>query len=400
MSRRRRIRQCELKWWAGKQEREQLVRALTRQSFARQAVRAPGHPRFGRLLRNYKHCLVKKVFNILTILLAWLSANAAEPVFSSTTNRAASRVVVVENPKATKHFLPKTSELPGMIEHGIQRLTGKANSKLAWKSLVSSNDVIGIKVFSSPGRTVGTRPEVVEALIKNMVTAGISPSHIVIWDKRIGDLYLAGFREIASRQNVRLSSATDEGWNIDEAYENAILGTPVWGDLEFEKKGPNVGRKSHVSKLLTSQITKIISVTPLLNNNSAGVSGNLYSLSLGSVDNSVRFESSAERMSTAIPEIYALAPISEHTILCLTDALICQYQGEHDTLLHYSTPLNQIWFSTDPVAADVLALNELDRQRERFGAPPQKFESDLYKNAALLELGVCDLKKITVERVQ
>ncbi len=309
-------------------------------------------------------------------------------------------MVIVENPAATKHFVPKPKELPQMIEHGLARVTGKTDSKLAWQGLVTSNDVVGIKVFSSPGKTVGTRPEVVEALVENMIAAGIAPDRIVIWDKRLGDLYLSGFREIAIRHNVRLESAAESGWSTDEAYDNAILGTPVWGDLEFEQKGPNVGRKSHVSKLLTTQVTKIISVAPLLNNNVAGVSGNLYSLSFGSVDNSVRFDSSVERIGTAVPEIYALAPISDHVILCITDALICQYQGQRDTLLHYSTPLNQLWFSTDPVASDVLAISELDRQRQRFGAPEQKLETDLYKNASLLELGTSDLQKIAVERIR
>ena len=37
-------------------------------------------------------------------------------------------------------------------------------------------------------------------------------------------------------------------------------------------------------------MTKIINVTPLLNHNLAGVSGILYGLAIGSVDNTLRFE--------------------------------------------------------------------------------------------------------------
>jgi hypothetical protein len=344
---------------------------------------------------------VKQLIHVLLIMMAWISARAAEPATPAPLPiHPVSRLVVVENEKATHHFLPQAQEIPTMIERGLKQLTGKENSKLAWQSLVSSTDVIGIKVFSDPGKTVGTRPEVVEGLIRNMIASGIASNHIVIWDKRTADLYFAGFRELASRLNVRLESAAAAAWSEDAFYENAVLGTPVWGDLEFDKKGDNIGRKSHVSKLLTQQITKIISVPPLLNHNTAGVSGNLYSLALGSIDNSVRFDGSIERLSTAVPEIYALPQISDHVILCVTDALICQYQGQHDTLLHYSTPLNQLWFSTDPVASDVIALAELDRQRKRFGAPEQKLETDLYKNAALMELGTCESKNIRVERIR
>ena len=61
-----------------------------------------------------------------------------------------------------------------------------------------------------------------------------------------------------------------------------------------------------MSKLVTRTMTKIISIAPLLNHNQAGVCGHLYGLSLGSVDNTHRFEGSAERLATAVPEIYSL----------------------------------------------------------------------------------------------
>jgi hypothetical protein len=83
-------------------------------------------------------------------------------------------------------------------------------------------------------------------------------------------------------------------------------------------------------------------------------------------------------------------------VLNIVDALICQYRGEERTLLHYSTALNQLWFGTDPVALDVLGLSELavyntDRK-------PSKSLQAIYDNAALLELGTADLKRIKTER--
>jgi hypothetical protein len=146
-------------------------------------------------------------------------------------------------------------------------------------------------------------------------------------------------------------------------------------------------------------MTKIINLTPLLNHNLAGVSGNLYSLAVGSVDNVARFESDAGRLATAIPEIYALPQLSDRVVLNIVDALLCQYEGSERSLLHYSTPLNELRFSRDPVALDVLSLKDLERQRNSAGAPSVKSNLDLYNNAALLELGVSDLKRIDVEKV-
>jgi hypothetical protein len=146
-------------------------------------------------------------------------------------------------------------------------------------------------------------------------------------------------------------------------------------------------------------MTKIINITPLLNHNLAGVSGNLWGLALGSVDNTLRFENDADRLAAAVPEIIALPQLGDRVVLNIVDALICQYQGEERGLLHYSTALNQLWFSTDPVALDVLAIQELDRQRQAAKVLAATTNLELYQNASLLEIGVSDLRRIDVTRL-
>ena len=120
----------------------------------------------------------------------------------------------------------------------------------------------------------------------------------------------------------------------------------------------------------------------------------LDNLITGSVDNIGRFEGDHARLAAAVPEIYALPALSDHVVLNITDALICQYEGEERSLLHYSAILNELRLSRDPVALDVLSLQELDHQRDLAKAPVIKSDPELFSNAALLELGVNDPKKI------
>ena len=87
-------------------------------------------------------------------------------------------------------------------------------------------------------------------------------------------------------------------------------------------------------------------------------------------------------------------------VLNITDALICQYQGEETSMLHYSTELHQIWISKDPVALDTMAIDELDRERQAKGIIPQNNNRDLFQNAVLLQLGVADPAKIKLEIVK
>jgi hypothetical protein len=334
-------------------------------------------------------------------LLCWLAGPpAVAQTFSLENNtNATTRVIVVEDATATEAFRPQPETVTAMVERGILRLTGEITISNAWRGLVTTQDIVGLKVYSRPGPNSGTRPAVVAAVAKGLIDAGVIRSNIVIWDREEADLREAGFFQLASELNVRIATANRAGWDETNFYDSPLIGNPVFGDLEFEKKGEGVGRKSFVSKLVSRELTKIINITPLLNHNDAGVCGNLYSLALGSTDNILRFEGPS-RLATAVPEIYALPAVGDKVVLSITDGLICQYEGGQRGLLHYSAMLNQIRFSRDPVALDGLSLKELDAQRRRARAPNLRPNLELYRNAALLELGVIEPAKVRVEFVR
>ena len=140
-----------------------------------------------------------------------------------------------------------------MVNRGITNLTGKTASAEAWRSLVSTQDVVGIKVFSAAGSISGTRPAVVAAVIRGLLEAGVPPDHIIIWDKHADDLRAAGFFKLAAQFGVRAAGAADAGYDEKTFYspDTAIIGHLVWGDLEFGKKGE--GRRTKILCLQTRQ---------------------------------------------------------------------------------------------------------------------------------------------------
>jgi hypothetical protein len=307
---------------------------------------------------------------------------------------------VVHDPEATEAFRPHPQRVRVMLDAALTNLTGKPVPAAAWRSLVSTQEVVGIKVYSLPGPLSGTRPAVAVAVVEGLMAAGVCASNIVVWDKHSADLRLAGFYDLTEKYGVRVAGSLQAGYDPKVAYDAPLLGNLVWGDLEFGHKDDQAGRKSFVSRLVTRDITKIINVTPILNHNFAGVAGNLFSLAIGSVDNAARFESDPKRLATAVPEIYALPVLGDHVVLNIVDAMICQYEGGERGLLHHSAVLNELRVSRDPVALDVLSIHELESQRQRASAPVLKPNLDLYRNAALLELGVCDTNEIQVERIE
>ncbi|MCC6231166.1 MAG: DUF362 domain-containing protein [Verrucomicrobiales bacterium] len=325
---------------------------------------------------------------------------------SSTTDRP--RVVLVRDAAATVALAPQPEVVAGMVDRGIMAFTGQTTPGEAWRSLVSTQDVVGVKVYSLPGPISGTRPTVVAAVVRGLLGAGIPGQRIVIWDRRLEDLRSAGFDTLASSLGVRLAGAADAGFDPAVWYENPVLGQPVFGDLEFSKNsaafltnsaGHSIGRNSYLSRLLTRDLTKLINIAPLLNHNTAGVSGILYTVASAVTDNFLRFEVNPSLLERAVPEIYGQPQIADRVAVNMVDALIGQYEGRQRSLLHYSTTLNELRFSADPVALDVLSLADLNRARASLGVTVVTNRFELYLNARLMELGADDFKRMDILRV-
>ena len=355
--------------------------------------------------RPVRMALKKKIYSLLCLLVPWSTFGQTQgliyPIIRDNAKPPA-RVVIVHDPAATDTFQPRPEIVLNMLNRGLTAFTGKTTPTAAWQSLVSTQDTVGIKIYSAPGPNTGTRAAVVAAVVEGLLEARIPPNHIIVWDKQTEDLRAAGYFEFGARFGIRVESSAAAGYDTNAFYspEKPILGQPVWGDLEFGRQGEGVGRKSFVSKLVSTGMTKIINLPPMLNHYRAGVSGNLYSLTMGAVDNTFRFEVDPDRLATAVPEIYALPSVGDRVVLNIVDALLCQYEGEHSIRLHDSIALNELRFGTDPVALDVLSFQELNRQRQAAKLPANTNRFDIFPNASELELGVSDLANIRIERVR
>ena len=336
----------------------------------------------------------------LALGVAGFSSRAAD-AFPLPATTASARVVIAEGDHLLRAYLPDEARVAAVFNRGLTQFTRTATVADAWRSLVATNDTVGIKVFSTPGPLSGTRPAVVAAIVRGLRAAGLPPDQIVIWDKHAADLRAAGFFRLGETLGVRVAGAAEAGFDTNTFYlpDSPVIGSLVWGDVEFGSTNRTLGKKSFVSKLVSQQLTRIISVAPLLNENAAGACGHLFSLALGSVDNTRRFEGDTDRLSVALPEIDALPVVGDRVVLHVTDALLGQYQGGPAGYLQYSFKPEQVWFSRDPVALDVLALKELARERAAAGVPPLKTGFEIYSKAALLQLGIEDPAKIQVERI-
>lgn len=337
-------------------------------------------------------------------MLGWLLAAGAQDDISVQATNTPVRVVVVHGDNLLNAFLPDDARVEAAFNRGLMSFTRETTVGKSWRTIVSTNDIVGIKVFSEPGPVSGTRPSVVAAMARGLLAAGLPRNHIIIWDRQADDLRSAGYFDLGRILGVRVAGAEEDGYDTNTYYlpDSPVIGQLVWGDLEFgfTNRDFGVGKKSYVSRLVSQQITKIISVAPLMNENAAGVCGHFFSLGLGSVDNTRRFEGNPDRLAVALPELNALPMIGDRVALYVTDALLSQCEGGPSGYLQFSTVRNELWLSHDAVALDTMAIKQLVQQRQKFGAPDLPPNLNIYTNAVLMQLGVDDPSRIRVEQVQ
>ncbi|MBW8863383.1 MAG: hypothetical protein JF609_00355, partial [Verrucomicrobia bacterium] len=139
---------------------------------------------------------------ILLGVLGWLIPAGAEDFFAPRTTNSAARVVIVQGENLLNAFLPYNDRVEAAFNRGLVQFTQTTNTVAAWRSLVATNDTVGIKIFSVPGPLCGTRPAVVTAIVHGLLSAGLPPDKIIIWDKHAGDLRAAGYFELGKSLGV------------------------------------------------------------------------------------------------------------------------------------------------------------------------------------------------------
>jgi len=172
------------------------------------------------------------------MLLGGLNSVRAADAFPLHATNSTARVVQVDGIGLQSAFLADDARVAVAFNLGLFTLTRTANVSDAWRSLVRTNDIVGIKVFSQPGPLSGTRPAVVAAIIHGLLAAGLPPDKIIIWDKHAADLRAAGFFKLAAQLGVRVAGAAETGYDTNVFYlpDSPVIGSLVWGDSEFGKK--------------------------------------------------------------------------------------------------------------------------------------------------------------------
>ena len=294
------------------------------------------------------------------------------------------RVVEVKNPAMSRNRVRSREAIKATLDRGLTKLTGADDATAAWRTFFEPGDVVGIKVVPNAQPHAHSSFELVLETIEGLKAAGVKPGDIFVYDRYRQEMLAAGYDKIIPA-GVRRGGLTADGsdqlaMDFDGFRDDPAAGYDrdayVWADLVHYGDDPKDERKyrSHLGRLLTRVLNKIVAIPVLKDHGSAGGTGALKNMSHGSVNNVWR--SHANQFTNVcnqfIPQVASHPLIRSKFVLQIMDGIRGVYQG--GPFAHedgkWTWEHNALLLATDPVALDHIEWGIIDAKRVLEKLPP------------------------------
>jgi len=242
----------------------------------------------------------------------------------------------------------------------------KTSSAEVWQSLLHKGERVLLKFNQADASLIGTSEVLATVLVESMLKAGIEPEQIVL-----------------------LETSVEAPWS-------GQLTKPAWG---WTGKVYDFGSaKDRLLKVL-EQVDAIVNVPFLKAHRIARMTGCLKNLSHGLIQHPARYH--ANQCCPFIPDIVALPIIRAKLRLNIVNAVRIIYDVHPLSAKQAIRATGALIVSTDPVAADTVGHDLLDRVRLTRGLKPIAPQPGLIRQhvlAARKGLGTNNLESIDVVR--
>jgi uncharacterized protein (DUF362 family) len=344
---------------------------------------------------------MRKVALVFFCAISSGPAQAAEPAPSP------SVVCAVHNPDAIKSYEANPSVVREMVNRLVLAVTGQSDVAKAWASLVSPNDRVGIKICAAGGELFTTHHAIVSAIVDGLAAAGHPRGSIIVWDRSLGGVKEAGYRPASDGYQLK-SIAPHDGYDAKAVLSAPLVGKLVWGDFEYVgdtgkmpllSDAEATSNVSHFSKIISSEVDKVINVPVMSVSETSGIAGCIYNMTIPNVDNWRRFAQGSRFGAESLAEIYANPLIAKKVVFNLMDGLIGQYAGGPQPQPNYAVHHATLYASRDPVALDAVALRRLEEWRKRGSLRPVGPMAAYIDFASQLGLGNSNTSRIDVRNI-
>src|SRR6516164_2202136 len=313
--------------------------------------------------------------NVALVLFCAISSGLAQ---SQQPVPTPSIVYALHNPDSIKQYKTNPHIVREMVNRLVMAVTGQSDVARAWGSLVSPGERVGIKISAAGGELFTTHHDIVNAIVDGLAAAGHPRSSIVVWDRSLGGIREAGYRPGVDGYQVK-AIAPHDGYDAKAVVSAPVAGKLVWGDFEFvgdTGKMPlfadtdATSNVSHFSKIISSDVDKIINVPVMSVSETNGIAGCMYNMTIPNIDNWRRFAQGSRFGAESLAEVYANPLIAKKVVFSLMDGLVAQYAGGPQPQPNYAVHNATLYASKDPVALDAIALKRLEEWRGRANLRP------------------------------
>src|SRR5436190_4841436 len=344
---------------------------------------------------------------IRNVALIWLCAISSRMVQGQQPAATPSIVYAVRNPDSIKQYQTNPHIVREMVNRLVMAVTGQSDVARAWGSLVSPGERVGIKISAAGGELFTTHHDIVNAIVDGLAAAGHPRSSIIVWDRSLGGIKEAGYRPAVDGYQVK-AIAPHDGYDAKAMQSAPLVGKLVWGDFEYvgdTGKMPlfadteATSNVSHFSKIISSEVDKVINVPVMSVSETNGIAGCIYNMTIPNIDNWRRFAQGSRFGAGSLAEIYANPLIAKKVVLNLMDGLMAQYAGGPQPQPNYAMHHGTLYASKDPVALDAVALKLLEESRKRGSLRPVGPVAAYIDLASELGLGNSATNRIEVKNI-
>lgn len=304
-------------------------------------------------VKKMKTSLTRREFlktSLIGTSAVYLSAVDACSSKSLQAKTGKSRVVIARRDlvRSTNNTL-NSSVLYDLLNDAVEEFFETNPAKEIWAKLFSPTDTVGIKVNCLAGRGISTSIELVDAIVENLISAGIKQDKIIIWDRANDDLEKAGYKIQTGSRKVKCYGNDYAGYTPD-IYESRSIG-------------------SFLSNILARQCTAIINVPIIKDHGIVGITNALKNF-FGAIHNPNKYHSYLG--DPYIADVNLLPEIRNKVRLTICDALTAQYEGGPPYMPQWSWQHNGLVAGTDMVAIDTVAWKIIEAKRAEKGFPSLK----------------------------
>jgi len=267
---------------------------------------------------------------------------------SESLKSSCSRVVAATRGDLRNHADRLSSDnVAKLLDTAVENYFEITSAKKAWQSIVTPDDIVGIKVNCLAGRGMSTSKELTEAIQEKLLEAGVKSHRIIVWDRLNRDLEQAGYKIYYGKRKPQCYGNDQIGYSRDI--------------FEFGSVG------SRLSRIILQQCTKVINVPILKDHGIAGVTIALKNF-FGAIDNPNKYHSDVG--DPYIADVNMIPEIRNKVCLTICDATTAQYEGGPPYMPQWAWHNDGLLVAKDMVALDYVGWQMIEEKRKEMGFEP------------------------------